>query len=55
MIKWLAPVLKDASSTPLNHDRFFLAKALLARSDSVVGIDNLNHYYNPVLCTRQFS
>ena len=28
---------------------FFLAKALLARGDSVVGIDNLNDYYDPVL------
>lgn len=28
---------------------FFLAKALLAQGDSVVGIDNLNDYYDPVL------
>ena len=28
---------------------FFLAKALLARGDSVVGIDNLNDYYDPAL------
>ena len=28
---------------------FFLAKALLARGDSVVGIDNLNGYYDPAL------
>mgnify|MGYP005990277075 CR=1 FL=1 len=28
---------------------FFLAKALLARGDSVVGVDNLNDYYDPVL------
>ncbi len=28
---------------------FFLAKALLARGDSVIGIDNLNDYYDPAL------
>lgn len=28
---------------------FFLAKALLARGDSIVGIDNLNDYYDPQL------